>query len=560
MSALHKLKNSRENWKGKAIARGDTLRYLQKENRRVKLQLHCNKNELIEIKACLADERKNNIPRLVKSKVSLIFVALQLFLVARISFRATSRVLSVLSAALGIPRAPSYQTIINWLMRLSIVKMQSIYQVRATTCPGDPFSNGFIWLVDISIGLGDGKILTVLALDAQHHGVISGAPTLQHVHCVGVAVAASWTGDTIANFIKKIIGILGRPVAYLKDGGADLRRAARLLAEDGFVSPCIDDVSHKIANLVKHEYGEHPLFPLFLSACGKVSKRLKQTILACLAPPKVSMKARFMNVHRLVEWADKILRHSVVGPAQKGSLLAKLRISLSNLPEFETFVTCFIRDTRPLMACQSIIKNNGLNHDTYAQCQDLIEAIPPSSSIRIGFNAWAIQTLGISNALGMNNVGLPISTDQLESLYGTSKRHGTGEIKDANRIATRLSALCGAFTMDEAQKVAGITVQQQHELMNTDTLIKQRQQVLAHPGQLETLSYRAEKKQIELLPGSKNRVKIDVTHCNVSIIKNIDGLVSAEVTMIKNCPTRITENQHAVFNAQKPSGSVDVLQ
>jgi hypothetical protein len=526
MSAQHKLKNSRKNWKGKAIDRGDTVRYLQKENKRLKLQHQRDKKDLVEIKVRLEAEQKNNIPRLVNNKASLVFFSLQLFLVARISFRAVSRVLSVLGSVLGIQWVPSHQTIINWLLRLSIVKMQSIPKVCTTTSACDPFSNGYIWLVDISIGLGAGKILTVLALDAQHHRMEPGAATLNNVHCVGVAVASSWTGADIANFFKKIIGTLGRPIAYLKDGGADLRCAARLLAEEGFVSPCIDDVSHKIANLVKHEYGKHPLFALFLSTCGKVSKRLKQTIIACLAPPKVSMKARFMNLHRLVHWADKILKHSIVGPAQKGSLLEKLRTSLHNLPECEAFITCFIRDTKPLMACQSIIKNHGLNHDTYAQCQKLIETIPPSSSIRIGFNEWAIQQLDIAQAIGMNKVGLPISTDQLESLYGTAKHHGTGEIKDANRIAMRLPALCGTFTMDEAEKVLNITVQQQQELMTADTLFKQRQQVLAHPGTLETLLSRSENKQIELLPLPKNREKIDVTHCNIYDINKFNGPVS----------------------------------
>ena len=552
MSAKHKLKNSRKNWKAKAINRGDTVRYLQKENNRLKLQHKCDKVELIEIKALLKSERKNNMPRVINSKASLVFLALQLFIEARISFRAVSRVLSVLAPALGIPRAPSHQTVINWLLRLSIVKMQSIPRVCSIISSCDPFSNGFIWLVDISIGLGAGKILTVLALDAQHHAIDPGAPTLKNVHCVGVAVATSWTGQDIANFFKKIIGALGRPIAYLKDGGADLRCAARLLAEEGFVSPCIDDVSHKIANLVKHEYGTHPLFAIFLSTCGKVSKRLKQTILACLAPPKISMKARFMNVHRLVSWADKLLKHSVVGPAAKGSLLEKLRASLHSLPECEAFITCFIRDTEPLMACQSIIKNHGLNHYTYAQCQKLIEVIPASSSIRIGFNEWASQQLAIAEAIGMNGVGLPISTDQLESLFGTAKHHGTGEIKDANRIAMRLPALCGTFTMDEAAKVLDITVKQQQELMTADTLFKQRQQVLAHPGRLETLSSRSKNKQVELLPASKSRVKNELTHCNVYTIHDFSGPSGEKNKMTRHIP-------ECVYNSLLPEGNQSEL-
>ena len=156
MSAQHKLKNSRANWKGKAIFRGDTVRYLQKENSRLKLQHKCDKHELLEIKAQLESDRKNNMPRVINKKASLVFLALQLFLVARIGFRAVSRVLSVLGPSLGILRAPSHQTVINWFLRLSIVKMQSIPRVCSTISSCDPFSNGFIWLVDISIGLGVG--------------------------------------------------------------------------------------------------------------------------------------------------------------------------------------------------------------------------------------------------------------------------------------------------------------------------------------------------------------------------------------------------------------------
>jgi len=512
MSTIYKLKKSRECWKEKSIERGDRVRYLTKENHRLKLQHKQDQKKLAELKARLDEEQKNHIPRLVKDKAALVFLALQLFLVARISFRAVSRVLSVLAPALGIQQAPSHQTIINWLQRFSIVQMQSLQQFRVTANSGTPLSNGFIWLIDISIGLGVGKILTVLALDAHHHCKNSGAPTLENTHCVGVAVASSWNGETIAHFLKKIIGVLGRPDAYLKDGGTDLGRAARLLSEDGFASPCIDDVSHKIANLVKDAYGNHPLFAVFLSACGKVSKKLKQTLLACLAPPKVSIKARFMNLHRLVIWADNILKQDIPGAAEQGSLLEKLRASLCELPQCKEFITAFIRDVMPLMACQKIIKSKGLSHETYADCKKFIEQIPPESSIRLGFDEWATQQLAIAKKLDIEQ--LPISTDQLESLFGVGKRHGTGNVKDANQIATRLPALCGTLTIDDARKVLAISVQEHKALMNTDTLTKQRRKVLGTPGNLETLLPRDEKQYIELIPEPKNRLNIDVTHCN----------------------------------------------
>jgi hypothetical protein len=37
--------------------------------------------------------------------------------------------------------------------------------------------------------------------------------------------------------------------------------------------------------------------------------------------------------------------------------------------------------------------------------------------------------------------GIPISSDCIESLFGVSKQHGAGKIKDANRIALRIPDL-----------------------------------------------------------------------------------------------------------------------
>jgi hypothetical protein len=543
MSVVFKLKKSRQGWKEKAIERGNTIDYLRKEQRRLKSDVKRYKATALQTKILLEEANKNNMLDYGKNKVSLVYLALQLFCVAGISFRAVSKVLSVMSGILGIAKAPSYQTIINWWLKLSIVKMQAIFQVKTIHIPKYSFSNGFIWMVDISIGLGAGKILTVLALDVQYHKIAPCAPRLQDVHCVGVSVALSWTGEKIADFLKKIIATLGRPAALLKDGGADLSKSARLLTEQGLGIPCIDDVSHKIANLVKHEYGTHPLFNTFMAACGRISKRFKQSVLACLAPPKVSVKARFMNLHRLVSWAEKILQHSVPGRAAKDSLLLKLRDSLDDLPECKTFITRFIRDVRPLMECQKIIKNKGLSQETYAQCQVLMDVIPRSSSLRIGFSQWANEQLSIAKTLAVDHTGLPISTDQIESLFGIAKRHGTGEMKDANRIAMRLPALCGTVTIDDAKQVLKVTVKEQQETMSATTVIKQRQEVLAHPGTLETLFDYQEKDYFELIPRSKNPSKEAKTLCNIYVFEKLNGPWS-EVLQVRAPPAEITKIDH----------------
>jgi hypothetical protein len=80
-------------------------------------------------------------------------------------------------------------------------------------------------MIDVSIALGTGKIVAVFALDAHHHQRTAGAPSLQQVRCLAVSVAASWTGDTLADVLKHLIAVMGRPAAYLKDGGSARHRA-----------------------------------------------------------------------------------------------------------------------------------------------------------------------------------------------------------------------------------------------------------------------------------------------------------------------------------------------
>src|SRR2546422_7126603 len=257
MSQLSKVTHSRNQWKHKAKQRGDRDRYQRKQHVRISAErdrvtkaLKAAQARLQQLEAHLRQLEAHLQRPVARPKVDLILLALQLFLVARIGFRAVSRVLSLLAWALGIKKAPCPQTLINWVIRLAIVRIDSARMLRGLPLLQAPFTNGLIWMIDISIGLGAGKIVAVLALDAHHHQLVRGAPALGHVHCVGVAVGDSWTGDTIAELLKRLIAQMGRPAAYLKDGGSDLHKAAALLEDDGLGSPGLDDISHAAAGKI----------------------------------------------------------------------------------------------------------------------------------------------------------------------------------------------------------------------------------------------------------------------------------------------------------------------
>ena len=224
MSQLSKLKHSRDQWKHKATQRGERERYQRKQTARIRAERDRAIQDLKETQARLRQMEARGHGLAIRPKVDVVYLALQLFLEARLGFRAVSRVLTLLALALGITRAPCPQTIINWVMRLSIVRIDAVRTLRGVPLSQAPFTNGLIWMIDISIGLGTGKILAVLAVDAHHHQRAPDALALHDVHCIGVCVADSWTGDAIAEVLKHLIAQLGRPAAYLKDGGSELHR------------------------------------------------------------------------------------------------------------------------------------------------------------------------------------------------------------------------------------------------------------------------------------------------------------------------------------------------
>jgi len=214
-----------------------------------------------------------------------------------------------------------------------------------------------------------------------------------------------------------------------------------------------------------------------------------------------------MPVHRWFTWADRVLKLSPPGGAKTGSTFATLRAGLDPLPACKALIQRFRADAHGLLACQKLLKTKGLSHDTRAQCEPLIDPMP-SSALRQEFRAYLDFELETATTLGLDHVGLPISSDAIESLFGVAKLRGVGETQDAARIALRLPAFCGVPTREEAEQVLDVSVARQQAFTEqVISLTKQRREVLGHPERLESLSLNQANPQVELIPSPKNRSK-----------------------------------------------------
>ncbi len=159
----------------------------------------------------------------------------------------------------------------------------------------------------------------------------------------------------------------------------------------------------------------------------------------------------------------------------------------------------------PRLACQKLLKTQGLSHETLAQCAPLIDTIP-SQAVRREFAGSLQYQLETAKTLGLDHVGLPSSSDAIASLFGVAKQHGVGETQDAARIALRLPACCGFPTREEAEPVLDISVvRQQQVTRQVISLTKQRRAVLGHPERLERLSIPQGPPPVELIVSPKHR-------------------------------------------------------
>src|SRR2546430_17592702 len=120
MSQQSKLRQSRHQWKQQAKERAEQNRYLRKELERIRKERDRTKQALKEANKQLRQKEA----RPTHLKAHRVWLTLTLFARAHISFRAVSRVLHVLADWLGIGQAPCPPTVLNWVIRPSVLPMQ----------------------------------------------------------------------------------------------------------------------------------------------------------------------------------------------------------------------------------------------------------------------------------------------------------------------------------------------------------------------------------------------------------------------------------------------------
>jgi len=332
---------------------------------------------------------------------------------------------------------PHFTTCIGWALRLGLYCLQQA-QFH--------IDEKWICIADFTIQIGSKKALIVLRVPVS---VLSQgkALTLKQVDVIGLNLGETWNGERVKTVLQSLFDLCGWPSHVVSDCGSDIKKGiADALLEAPNRASWINDITHFVANALKHYYAKLSLFQQFQTLCTRIRQRLQQTQFAFLLPPKARSKGRFLSVSRQAQWGLQTLHYLEAKEREHTPEASALAQALRGLKSFKLFLMTLVRNTSRLNEVMRIVKTQGLSVASIQASQDRLEDLPARSPIRKEVSHYLQHYVPMVEVSESPLLG---SSDVIESLIGKAKQrleaNGRNEL---NKSILLIPCLCGDLTQD----------------------------------------------------------------------------------------------------------------
>lgn len=220
------------------------------------------------------------------------------------SFRAVGKSLKVINKYWPI-ETPSTASIRQWVYRLGYYELieQSILK-RANFKRAN-----WVLVADFTAQIGTHKCFIVLGIRLDKLKSCQWHLSHQDVTLLGLELWEHPSVQKVFQCLEKISAQVGVPVQIMADGGSDLNKGIKLFCERHPKTQYFYDISHKLACLLEKYLKDDEDWNLFVNSVSTAKAQSQQTSLACLTPPALRTKARYMNLHTMIRWAVRILKY-----------------------------------------------------------------------------------------------------------------------------------------------------------------------------------------------------------------------------------------------------------
>lgn len=340
-------------------------------------------------------------------------MALSVNLAREVGFRKTTRAMQIFFDWLGVERdIPCYQAVRSWMQRIGLDRMRHA-----------PLKSDRIWIVDVSTQIGTDKFLAVLSIEQSKLPPLGTALRLADMDVLAVHPAKKWNREKVVKLYQRLAQKYGYPKAVITDGASELRYPIESLEKDGIKPRAIRDLKHFLANRFEQLLQSDPRYHAFAKDLNQTRPSMQQTELGHLAPPKMKLKARFMNMRPLLKWAALAIWQSENpnSDGRKGVSQERLQTKLGWLFQYRKDIERWTNFQEVISACLLIMNTQGLYRgvtDKLHRQLQVLAAYPESTSLvdRI------IDFVGSQEKKLLPGERLPISSEILESSFGAYKQ------------------------------------------------------------------------------------------------------------------------------------------
>lgn len=339
--------DGREKWRERCQKLRRQLEQTEKQNQRLINENRRLKQKLAEATSAvepltsqptaaqLADDRP-----LKGHQFGARMIAMCCELCKHIGFRAAERVLPVIGQWLGVElKVPTRGAMRSWCSRHGVAILQQSRQQ----------ADDWIWLVDHHVPIG--KMVALVILGIRQSELPKDRPLRREdMKPLAIIPGTSRRKEDVEQALVELAEEIGAPLSIVADGASELHQGVKALENRGFEVVLQDDIKHKAANILKKLLGQHPRFKEFESHLGKTTANIQQTELDHFLPPKKRTKCRFMNLGKLIDWAEMVLHHH-----RNPDAAGRQSVSAERFEEKLGWLKEYEQDLHQWRQCRSII-------------------------------------------------------------------------------------------------------------------------------------------------------------------------------------------------------------
>ena len=406
----------------KASAKKRTL-----ERRRLKRSFRAQADRIVKLQTENEALRTRLAPQPIFNYVypaQTILLAVFMVVHAGASLRCAATTAEFFARLMGWPvKKPSPTSIRDWVLKCGHYALEYTPDLH-----GD-----YAAIIDESIQIGGEKLLLLLGIKNPTQRAGNAQPlTTKDVQILGMEVQSSWTGDLVADFIRRRLNAHPhlKLLYVVCDQGTILLAALRKL-DLTWVSDC----SHVMMNAAKELFDHDPTLSKFCGQVGTLRRQLTLSKWSFLMPPTLRNKDRFLRVFVLCDWVDRMNDYWAKLPAE-----GRAKVSF-----YRTYRTLIKRleQVRALIAITAgVLKTNGLSRSSEQAWQLLVDDYLATQQVVSRKARRFVQLMEKYFAdhatLTTSEQPLLCCSDIIESIFGRYKNKGGMQVISADVLSIAL--------------------------------------------------------------------------------------------------------------------------